>query len=459
MKPSIPPGPKGLPLVGSFFEYFQDPTGFVTKIVQQYGPIVHFKLGGQSFYQLSHPDLIREVLMTQSKCFEKTGGLQRAKRVIGNGLLSSNGEDHRSQRKMLMPAFHPEQINAYAPIMAQYASEAAESWKNGQTLDLSETILDITLRITGKILLDLDFNAQATHQISKDLNVIFEHFTWLFIPITKYLEFLPLPNIRRFKQAKDRLDVLILQCILERKKDKRQREDMLSVLLQLTNEKGAPMSSEQIRNQVMTLFLAGHETIATALTWTFYCLSQNPEAEARLHEELNLVLGQRLPSLEDLPKFEYTRRVFAESMRLYPPVWNLSRKATQDFKAGEYVIPKGSIVGVSQFVMHRDPKYFPDPLRFDPDRFLPEIANKRPAFAYFPFGAGQRSCIGEYMGWMEGILILAAIAQKQSLTLNQPQLPALQPRITLRPKNKILVRIQKKSTQGDFHASTQTSAS
>jgi cytochrome P450 len=320
--------------------------------------------------------------------------------------------------------------------MTDYASQIRETWRDGDTLDMSEEMMRLTLGIVGKTLFDADVVSEAK-QVGEAMTVVMDLFNTITIPFFELLQKLPLPQLRRFDAAKARLDAIIYRMIEERRRLGEDRGDLLSMLLlaQDTEGDGGQMSDEQLRDEVMTIFLAGHETTANALTWTWYLLSQNPAAEAKLHGELDQVLGGRLPTVEDVPKLTYTEMVLAESMRLYPPAWALGRLAMTEIEIGGYVVPRKSLVLMSQFVMHRDPRYFTDPLRFDPERWSPEAREVRPQFSYFPFGGGPRRCIGEGFAWMEGVLLIAGLAQQWQLRLAPNHLVALKPVITLRPKH------------------------
>jgi cytochrome P450 len=274
-----------------------------------------------------------------------------------------------------------------------------------------------------------------------------ELFNAMLLPFSELLEKLPLPQKRRFQRAKERLDTTIYRMIDERRRSGEDHGDLLSMLLLAQDEEGdgGGMTDEQVRDEALTIFLAGHETTANALTWTWYLLSQHPLVEARLHEEIDSVLkGGRLPSFEDVPNLKYTEMVLSESMRLYPPAWAIGRLAIKDHAVGDYVVPPGTLVLLSQYVMHRDERFFPDPTRFDPDRWLPEVKEARPAFSYFPFGGGPRRCIGEGFAWMEGILLIATLARTWSMRLVPGHNVAVNPVITLRPRHGMRMTVSKR---------------
>jgi cytochrome P450 len=403
---------------------------------RDHGDIAHWRIGPQNLYLFNHPDLIRDVLVTNGRNFNKSRGLERARRLLGNGLLTSEGEFHLRQRRLAQPAFHRQRIAAYAGTMSSYAERTSERWSDGETVDMHTEMMRLTLGIVARTLFDADVDEEAG-EIGDALTAAFEHFNFAMLPFTELLDRLPLPAVRRFNAARDTLDRTIYRMIGERRRSGEDRGDLLSMLLMATDTEGdgKGMSDSQLRDEALTIFLAGHETTANALTWTWYLLSQHPEIEARLHAEIDSALQNRTATYEDLPSLPYTRMVFAESMRLYPPAWAIGRRAIEPFEARGFVIPKRSVVIMSQYIMHRDARYFPDPERFDPERWTPEAQAARPKFSYFPFGGGTRICIGEQFAWMEGILLVAALAQKWRMTLERGHPVEVQPLITLRPKH------------------------
>jgi cytochrome P450 len=439
-----PPGPKGIPLIGSLLDFYRDILGFLTKAAH-YGDISHFKLGPRDVFLLNHPELIKDVLVTHHRNFLKSRALERAKLVLGEGLLTSEQDVHLRQRRIIQPAFHRKRIANYGKAMVDYASLIGEQWHEGTTVDMNNEMMRLTMAIVAKTLFDADVESEA-EDIGKTITVIIEMFPRTLLPFSEILDKLPLPSTRRFEKARDRLDAIIYGMIEERRAKGEDRGDLLSMLLMAHDEEadGRGMTDLQVRDEAMTIFLAGHETTANALTWTWYLLSQHHEAENRLHEELDTILENRLPTVEDLDRLSYTRMVFAESMRLYPPVWAVGRRAIDYYDAGGYVVPAGSFVFMSQYVTHRDARHYPDPLRFDPDRWTPERQASRPQFSYFPFGGGPRRCIGESFAWMEGILVLATLAGKWKARLVPGHRVELKPLITLRPKYGMLMTLERR---------------
>lgn len=407
-----PPGPKNRPFVGQMPVFRRDAPAFLLRTAREFGDIAYFRLGPRHVYFINNPEYIKDVLVTRQHDFIKSQMLQRAKTLLGEGLLTSEAPLHTRQRRLVQPAFHRQRLASYGETMAEYAARARQRWHDGETLDVDREMMRLTLAVVAKTLFNTDVEAEAG-EIGQALTDVLHLFRMVMLPLSELLERLPLPATRRFQRARARLDETIYRMIAERRASGEDKGDLLSMLLLAQDEAGTGgMSDQQVRDEALTIFLAGHETTAVALTWTWYLLSQNPEAEARLHAELDAVLGQRMPGVDDMPSLPYTEMIFAEAMRLYPPAWAIGRMATKPYEAGGYEIPARSVVMMSPFVTHRDPRWFPDPERFDPERWTPEAKAQRPKFSYFPFGGGARVCIGEGFAWMEGVLLLAGIAQR-----------------------------------------------
>ena len=419
------------------FAFRRDPIAFLMSAAREFGDVSHFKAGSQHYFLVNDPECIKDILVTHHTCFKKGRGLERAKGMLGNGLLTSEGEFHHRQRRLAQPAFHRDRVARYAAIMVDYADRTQrERWHDGQTFDIAKEMMHLTLAIVGKTLFDTDTEAEA-EQIRGALSESMKRFNRFMLPFAKFLDRLPLPGNRHYDRARDFLNSIVYRIIDERRRSGQDRGDLLSMLLAAQDEEGdgSHMTDLQLRDEAITIFLAGHETTANALTWTWYLLSEHPEIEARLHHELDSVLAGRLPTADDFPRLRYTEMVIAESMRLYPPAWIMGRRALKDYSLASYIVPAGSSVIMSPYVMHHDARYFPDPFRFDPDRWTPEARASRPQFSYFPFGGGPRRCIGEGFAWMEAIMILATLAQTWSLRHIPEHHVALQPVITLRPKH------------------------
>jgi cytochrome P450 len=435
----LPPGPPERLFGLRFYRAFRrDPLATLSRIARTYGDEATFKVGPQRLVLLNHPDHVEDVLVTRAKLFKKGRALERAKRLLGEGLLTAEGDYHLRQRRLVQPAFHKARIAGYAASMVAHARRTAERWRAGETLDVAAEMNRLTLTIVGETLFGTDVEADAG-AVRQALTTVFEAYPLTMSPFGSLLQKLPLPSVRRYERAQATLDRLIYRIIEDRRRRQDDRGDLLSMLLLARDDEGdgARMSDTQVRDEAMTLFLAGHETTANALTWSWYLLAQHPAIERRLHEELDAVLGDRVASADDFPRLTYTRMVVAETMRLYPPAWAVGRRAIEDFDVAGCTIPNGTVVLVSQYLLHRDPRFYDEPERFDPDRWLPDRQKGRPKYAYFPFGGGNRVCIGESFAWMEGVLVLATLARHWRLELRETQPVPLQPVITLRPARPI----------------------
>lgn len=408
---------------------------YLQRVADTCGELGYFKAGPLHVYLLNNPDHIKDLLVTHHKNFTKSRGLQLAKRILGEGLLTSEGEFHLRQRRLVQPAFHRQRLAGYGMVMCEEAAAMSATWQDGAEVDVAEEMMRLTLAIVGKTLFGVNVENEA-EEIGAALTTAMSLFSRLTNPLATFLEKLPLPSNFRFFRAKRRLDETIYRIIATRRQSSEDRGDLLSMLLMAQDEEGdgGRMTDLQVRDEAMTLFLAGHETTAIALTWTWYLLSQHPEIEAKLHEELQRVLGTRLPTVHDYSELNYTRMVLAESMRLYPPAYVFGRMAIHDYRLDEYDVPAGVTLLVSPYLLHRLEKFYPDPLRFLPERWTQAEDAERHKFAYVPFGGGPRVCIGEGFAWMEGVLVLATIAQRWKLRLVPNHPVALQPLITLRPK-------------------------
>jgi cytochrome P450 len=420
--------------------YLRDPIAALTSFAREYGDVVHVPLGPNELYLVSDPDLVRDVLVTRHRSFHKSRAYEEAKRLLGNGLLTSEDGLHRRQRRLLQPLFVQERIVAYGRLMGDYTAAAGERWQPGATLDVNEEMSRLTLAIVGRALLDADVEGEA-REVGEAIAAALAVFNRFLLPFSRVLWALPLPSTRRFERSRASLDRLIARLIAERRAGPGGGGDLLSLLLSVRDEEGEPMSDRQVRDEAVTILLAGHETTALALAWAWYLLAQHPDVEAKLHEEVDRVLAGRPASASDLAALTYTRMVLAETLRLYPPAWAIARRALVDHELGGYRIPAGSIVFVSQAVLHRDARSFPEPERFDPERWHGDGAEtRRPG--YLPFGAGPRLCIGERFAWMEGVLVLATLAGGWRLRLVRGQRVAVRPIVTLRPKRGIRMRLE-----------------
>ncbi len=443
---SDPPGPKGRLLGENLREYARDPLGFLSGCAREHGDVVRLRFMGQTFYLLSNPDLIEYVLVENNRNFTKTRILRRNRRLLGEGLLTSEGGFWRRQRRLAQPAFHRKRVAAYGEVMAAFAERSLEGWRDGETIDVHEEMMRLTLEIVAKCLFDADVGVEAK-DVGRAMKVALEDFSSQrrLIRIPKRI---PTPHNVRFEMAARRLDRIVGTIIEERRKSGEDRGDLLSMLMLAEDESGERMTDKQLRDEVMTLFLAGHETTANALSWTFWLLSLNVEAGVKLAEELRRVLGGRAPTMEDLPNLSYAERVLKESMRLYPPAWVMGREAIGECELGGYRMPADTTALVSQWVVHRDPRYHDDPERFYPERWTSEYEEGLPRFAYFPFGGGPRQCIGASFAMTEARLILATVAQRYRMELAAGQRVEPYASVTLRPKEGIRMTLAKRSHGG-----------
>jgi cytochrome P450 len=423
-------------------------------LLKTYGNIAHYRFMGTPIVFINDPEYIREILVTQASSFVKERTVRRMKILLGEGLITSDDPIHMRQRKIAAPAFHRQRIAAYGDQIVACAAHQREAWRADQQIDIAAASMSLSLEIVARTLFSTEVTADI-RSINDEVNTVMGLYNYIvaFPKIESFLH-LPIPGIMKFRRSKARLDAVVDRLIQEHRdaaaRGEPDRGDLLSMLLASKYESDDAksqigMSNEQVRDEVLTIFLAGYETVANGLAWTWYLLSQNPAIESRLHEELDAVLGvggqRRLPTLADYPALRYTEQVFAESMRLYPPAWAMGRMSTRPVQLGPYCIPAGAHFFFSQYIMGRDPQYFPDPLRFDPDRFTPENKAARAKFTYFPFGGGGRQCIGESFAWMEGVFSIATIAQRWRMNYLGGEPPEVQAKITLRPKNPMTMRI------------------
>jgi cytochrome P450 len=468
MEHKLPPSQKPNLIGGHFRKFRKDATGFLTT-QSKLGDVSFFRMGAQPGYFLNHPDLVRDLFVVNAHKFMKGRALQRAKNLLGEGLLTSEGAFHLRQRRMMQPAFHRARIAEYATAMVEFADAMSNSWKDGDVLDVDKEMMHLTLQIVGKTLFSANVEDDAD-DVGNAMTTVSKLFDFLLLPYSEWLQKLPLPQTRRFNRARATLNSVVYGIIERRRESGEDAGDLLSMLLAARDEEdGGSMSNEQIRDEALTLFLAGHETTSNALTFTWYLLSQNPDKAEKLHDELDRVLIQaghptdsqdfinpkskiqnpkwlRLPTIDDVANLRYTEAVLAESMRLYPPAWAIGRLATADHEFGGYQVPKGALVLVSPYVAHRDPRFWDDADKFVPERWdaqsVKEASQKN---IYIPFGGGIRRCIGEGFAWTEGILLLATLAQKWSLSLMPEQKIGLMPLITLRPKYGMRMRVSRRS--------------
>ena len=406
-----------------------DPLRFLEDLGQSDGDIVPFSLAGRPAFLLKHPDLVEAVLVTHHQKFVKAEGLHRATRLLGNGLLTAEGSCHRRQRAVIQPAFHRQQLERYAAIMVTEAARWRDRWRHQQVVDVVSEAGALTLTIVGRTLFGVDVES-ISEEVRQALKIASDSLD----PLVTLLA-----PARRVRPQRERLIDIIDELVVHHRHRREQASedgdsDILISLLLAAQEAGPDVITDQLRDDALTILLAGHDTIANALAWTWILLAQCPEAGAQLETEVETVLGSRLATAADIPALRFTRRVLAESMRLRPPAWIVARTASEEHELGGIRIAEGSLILISQHLMHRDARFFPNPSVFDPDRWLDEQQVGRPRLAYLPFSAGPRACIGEGFAWMEGVLLLATFAQRWQLRLveNGKQISP-DPKITLRP--------------------------
>jgi len=428
-----PPGPEPHFLIGNFPLGRPDPLAVFTGWAREFGDIFYYRAGWIHVYFLNSPELIESVLVTNQQNFRKDRVIQNSRWFLGQGLLTSEGGEWLRQRRLSQPAFHRERLALYARIINGCAEEMLDSWKDGENRDVHQEMMQLTLRVAAKVLFSVDVKNESK-EVAAALNLLMKHSSGARMLLPPWVRYLPLPFLIRVRRAVRQLDEVVYRIIRERRRSENDNGDLLSMLMSARDEDGSRMTDRQLRDEVMTFLLAGHETTALSLSWAWYLLSENPEAENKLHHELARVLDGKNPSFEDLPRLCYTEAVVKESVRLYPPAWSLARTAAEDFEIGGYLVPAGSNVVMSQWIMHRDPRFFPSPEQFDPGRWFEEHTQRLPRFAYFPFGGGPRYCVGASFAMMEATLLLAAIAQRFRLRMVPGHKVVPVPSITLRPK-------------------------
>jgi cytochrome P450 len=428
--------------MGVMREFNRDTLGFITDSMK-FGDVVRCRFLYVWAYFLYNPTDIESLLSTNAKNFRKARSLRSPffHRLVGNGLVTSEGDFWRRQRRLAQPAFHRQRISSYGDVMVEYAERAINNWREGETRDIARDMTRLTLEIVVKTLFNSDVSREADN-VGKILTGLVKPFasqaTLKWILDNR----LPTPGHRRYFNAVAEIDRIVLSMISERRAKGYDEGDLLSMLLQAQDDDGTQMTDAQLRDEVMTLFLAGHETTALSLSWSWYLLAMNPDTERKFHEELESVLGGRRPEVSDLPKLKYTEMVAKEAMRLYPPAYAVGREALEETEIGGYRVPKGDQVFAFQWATHRDPRFFDNPDGFEPERWTPERSEGLPKYAYFPFGGGPRQCIGNYFAMMEIVLLLATIGQRFRFTLVKDFKVELLPVLSLRPTNGIQVVVE-----------------
>jgi cytochrome P450 len=438
---SWPPGPKGLPFLGNLLEFRRDALRYYSEWSRQYGDIVALRLGVWPAVLLNRSDHAEYVLVRNANNFIKFPFFFRhVHAIFGRGLLTSEGEFWHRQRRLAAPAFHTQRLAAYGDAMVRYATRMLENWQPGDLRDVHADSMALTLRIAAKALFDAEVDKDVA-EIGRAFNTIVEEISVRLRRPFRIPDTVPTPGNIRYVRGVHRINRLVTRIIRERREQGGDRGDLLSMLMLARDEDGQPMSERQLQDEVVTLLIAGHETTAVALSWTWYLLAHNPDVDAKLAAELRDVLGGRPPAVSDLPQLRFTEQVVTESLRLYPPAWGFGRQAIADCEIGGYTIPASTTIIISPWVLHRDPRYFERPDEFRPERWSGDFARQLPRFAYIPFGGGPRICIGNRFAMMEAVLILATVAQRFQLQLQDSRPVVPLPSITLRPKGGVPLKL------------------
>lgn len=440
----FPPGPERGALDGLFSPFRRDPIHFLATAAREYGDIVGLRFLHFRTYLITHPDYIEDVLVHHPRKFVKGRALQANKRIFGNGLLTSEGDFWLRQRRLAQPAFHRARIAAYAGTMVEYAERMMASWQDGERRDAHQDMMTLTLQIVGRTLFDADVSGDAS-EIGQTITLLLE-FSSDFRRLIFTPKWLPTPRNIQTALAIRRLNKVVYRMIAERRASGHDAGDLLSMLLAARDEDGSRMDDRQLRDETLTLFLAGYETTANLLSWTWWLLATHPAAETKLHRELDSVLGGRTPTMDDLSRLVYAGQVIAESLRLYPPAWGMARLAIADHEIAGYPVPPGTGIAIAQWITHRDARWFDAPDEFRPERWSGDLQKRLPRFAYFPFGGGPRQCIGNMFALMEATLVLAVVAQRFRLLLLPDARIEPMASITLRPKYGVPVRLQKRNS-------------
>ncbi|MCA9903198.1 MAG: cytochrome P450 [Anaerolineae bacterium] len=454
------PGPKParnlLEQLRLMSQFDHDTLGMIQRGFDTFGDVWLIEAGKMQQFMFRHPDHYHEILITKASSFHKDLNYKDRKkglgRFMGNGLVTSDGDFWKRQRKLIQPAFHARRIEAYAQAMVHITLGQIQDWRDDTVIEVSEQMMEATLKVVTRSVFDVDIT-QATHTIGAAMTT-FQNMSNnqnQMIPA-----WVPTPLELKTRQALHEMDDIVYSLIRERRVSAHDRGDLLSMLLEARDDDGSGMTDEQIRDELVTLFLAGHETTANSLNWTWYLLAQHPEVEAKLHAELDSVLAGRTPTLQDLKQLPYTEMVIKESMRLCPAVYAIGRQAIEDVEIGSYRIPKGASIGIFSFVTHRDPRWWGDDVgQFNPERFAPDQEAQIKKYAYLPFSTGPRICIGNSFAMMEAHLMLATIAQRWRLELQPGQVVEPEPLITLRPKGGLHMIAKSRTPQAVAKATPQ----
>lgn len=435
-----PPGPPcNFWGVGLFAANRRDPLKFMREVTDAYGDIVYFRVGHENIYLINRPEYVHETLVTHGSHLVKGRGGDRSKLLLGEGLLTTAGQAHRQQRKIEQPAFHRSRIAAYAEVMVAETEAMSATWRDAEAFDdIGDEMRHMTMAIISRTMFG-EFDPAERDELSRALRRVLTQYTAFPHPLVRRFKNLPLPRVRRWRDARHTLEAAMQRRIDARRRDDAHHDDLLAMMLDAQREADSNTlddnvvdADRRLRDELLTIFIAGFETVSLMLMFTWYLLARHPDVEARLHRELDDVLeGGRAPVAADVPRLPYTEMILNEALRLYPPAWRLVRCVIKPYEVGGYTIPAGALVIVSQYLMHRDERFYNEPHRFDPERWTPEARSARPPYAFFPFGGGARTCIGDRFAMMEGVLLLATIARRWRLRVPARYEIELQPRHTL----------------------------
>ncbi|WP_228853302.1 cytochrome P450 [Aegicerativicinus sediminis] len=440
----LPPGPKSLVPFANVFGFRKNSLKFLKDISTEYGDIAQFKMGPLRVVLLNHPDYIKEVLSNQHQNFIKGRPLEMAKEVLGEGILTSAGDLHKEHSRIIQPAFHIRMMELYVPAMTNYSQLTMDKWQDGQVIDMLQCMIGMSTEIAAKTMFNVDINNEVP-EINNALEDIMSLFGRITMPFAEILLKLPIPSTKKFFKARAKLDDTIYKIIENRKKNPLQNGDLLSLLLNTQEDTiGISLTDKQIRDEALTLLLTAFDTTSLALTWTWYLLSLHPEIESKMHQELDSVLNGGTPTLEDYPKLKYTKMVFEEAMRMYPPIYVIAREALQDVIIADYKIPKKSIVLLSPYLIHHDARFHHNPEKFDPEALAKRLGRNHNKYEFFPFSVGPRSCIGQHYAMLEGVMVLASMGSHWCMETVPNQKVEMEQLLNLRPKNGIKMRLVKR---------------
>jgi cytochrome P450 len=415
----------------------------MTRAIAEHGDVVHLRLGPVRYVLVNHPDAVRHVLVENAKSYVKSKNYEGLKLVLGGGLVTSEGEAWKRKRKLAQPAFHRERIAAFAASMAECTHQMCDRWESRAPggIDVHEEMMRLTFRIVGRTLFGSDIEGEA-QAVGNALAFLVRYTNEYVTSLVRLPTWVPTPSNLTFKRAMVTLDGLVARIVQERRRRGELGDDLLSMLLAARDDSGAALTERELRDEILTIVLAGHETTANALAWTWWLLARHPQVAARMRAEVDGVVGDRAPTLADLPRLPTVARALDESMRLYPPVWAVEREAVVDDVIMGYAVPKGATVGISPYVLHRHPAFWEHPERFDPDRFDPESVAKRPKWVYLPFGGGPRTCIGASFAAMEAQIVLAMVSRRFQLDVEPGRKVEPEPLVTLRPLGGLPMRVR-----------------